>query len=77
MQCDDCQAALLDLALGELADDVATHARAHAADCERCQPDLARIETGLALARQLPDEAPSPALASRVLALRAGRRPPG
>lgn len=68
MDCAHCQDALLDLTGGALPPDVERTAREHLRDCDRCRGDLARIEAGLAFARELPDEAPSPALASHVLA---------
>jgi len=67
MDCTHCEPVLLDLCYGELAPPHERDVRAHVAECPTCRKALGKLEAGQALARHLPDEAPSPELSERIL----------
>jgi TolA-binding protein len=67
MDCTHCEPVLLDLCYGELAPAHEREVRAHIHECPTCRKALSRLEAGQALARHLPDEAPSPELTDRIL----------
>jgi TolA-binding protein/anti-sigma factor RsiW len=67
MDCTHCEPVLLDLCYGELAPAQEREVRAHVHECPACRKALSRIEAGQALARHLPDEAPSPEMTDNIL----------
>jgi tetratricopeptide (TPR) repeat protein len=67
MDCTDCESVLLDLCYGELPPAHEREVRAHIHECPTCRKALSRLEAGQALARHLPDEAPSPELTDKIL----------
>src|SRR5882757_3500821 len=67
MDCTQCEPVLLDLCYGELAPAHEREVRAHIHECPACRKALSRLEAGQALARHLPDEAPSAESTDRIL----------
>jgi len=67
MDCTHCEPVLLDLCYGELAPAHEREVRAHIHECPTCRKALSRLEAGQALARHLPDEAPSAEMTDRIL----------
>src|SRR3954452_18630925 len=67
MDCTHCESVLLDLCYGELPPAQEREVRAHIHECPTCRKALSRLEAGQALARHLPDEAPSPEVTDRIL----------
>lgn len=67
MDCTHCEPVLLDLCYGELPPAQEREVRAHIHECPTCRKALSRLEAGQALARHLPDDAPSPELSDRIL----------
>jgi hypothetical protein len=67
MDCQRCESLLLDLAYGELSSTDEVEARAHLARCAQCGNALERISAGLALAKQMPMEAPPTSLGDSVM----------
>jgi TolA-binding protein len=67
MDCTHCEPVLLDHCYGELEPAAEREVRAHVHECASCRKALSRIEAGQALARHLPDEAPSAEMTDRIL----------
>jgi TolA-binding protein len=67
MDCARCEPVLLDLCYGELSPALEREVRGHVADCATCRKALARLESGQALARQLPEESVPPELTARIM----------
>lgn len=67
MDCTHCESVLLDLCYGELPPAQEREVRAHIHECPTCRKALSRLEAGQALARHLPDEAPSAELTDKIL----------
>lgn len=77
ISCESCRDLLMELVCEELPADKAAEVRAHAATCERCSHELAKLERTLRGAEQLPLLTPSPDVERRIMqaarAAQAGR----
>lgn len=69
MDCAHCEPVLLDLCYGELTPPAEREARTHISSCPTCRKVLARLESGQALAQNLPQEAPSAESTTRIMQL--------
>jgi hypothetical protein len=67
MTCERANQLLTELVCGELGADEAASVRAHAESCGRCGPELSRYARVLAVAQELPLEAPAPAVDQRIM----------
>ncbi|HEX7477061.1 MAG TPA: hypothetical protein VF331_04600, partial [Polyangiales bacterium] len=67
MDCQSCEAVLLDLVYGELASHVQSEARAHLTRCAQCQAVFERLSADKHLAQQLPQEDPPAGLSQRLM----------
>lgn len=67
MTCESCRDLLIELVCEELPADTAAEVRAHALTCERCGPELAKLEGTLKVASNLPLLAPSPEVERRIM----------
>jgi len=67
MSCESCRDLLIELVCDELPADTAAEARAHALTCERCGPELAKLEGTMQVASKLPLLAPSPEVERRIM----------
>jgi hypothetical protein len=67
MTCERANQLITELVCGELGADEAASVRAHAESCARCGPELARFARVLAVAQELPMEAPAPAVEQRIM----------
>lgn len=67
MSCESCRDLLMELVCDELDTETGAAVRAHALTCERCGPELSKLERTLAVGRDLPLLSPSPEVERRIM----------
>jgi TolA-binding protein len=68
MNCENCQAALLDLVYNDLEESLEVEARAHIEQCEACRLSYQKLNEAVSLAVQLPQLEPSERVSEKIRA---------